>query len=372
MSRFDFQLQKNDGDARAGKLEFSSGLTIETPIFMPVGTVGSVKSLSQADLIEMGYQLILANTYHIYLRPGTEVLQNFDGLKNFMNWPNVLLTDSGGFQAFSLSEFSKYKPDGVEFRSHIDGSKHFFSPEKVLDIQATIGADIVMPIDDCAAYPASVERLEEGLTRTHKWLEMSKKIWLDKGYSENQSLFGIIQGGVNPELRKRSAEFIAGLDLPGTSIGGLSVGEKGDEFLKALAINCQIVDKKKPRYLMGVGSIPEILNSVKLGIDMFDCVLPTRNARNGQVFTSTGKVNLRNEKYKNSKLPIDESCDCKVCYNHNLGYIRHLHKVQEITALSLSSYHNLYFMKTFMSKIRTSILEENFASFYEEWMPKFV
>ena len=396
MARFSFDLQARDGNARAGVLEFhnagmaateihSAGmasygnpqrenpsapqeLIVETPVFMPVGTRGTVKALSQQDLEELGYNLILGNTYHLYLRPGTKVLNDFGGLKNFMSWPRALLTDSGGYQAFSLSKLTKYRDDGVLFRSHIDGSAHLFSPSSVLDIQAAIGSDIVMPIDDCAPYPADSARLRESLKRTHDWLRASKEYWQKSGYDKTQSLFGIVQGGADASLRIESAEYCAALDLPGYSIGGISVGEKNEEFRGALNAALSALPQEKPRYLMGVGSIPEILDAVAAGVDMFDCVLPTRNARNGQVFTSTGKVNLRNEKHASDTRPIDEACECKICRRYSVGYIRHLHKTQELLAYSLSTYHNLYFMKKFMADMRIAIQAGNFEDYYSEWM----
>ncbi|MDH5719117.1 MAG: tRNA guanosine(34) transglycosylase Tgt [Spirochaetia bacterium] len=366
-----FNLEKKDNSARAGLLKFKSGLTVETPVFMPVGTQATVKSVTQEDLEEIGYKLILTNTYHLYLRPGLEIVESFKGIKNFMSWKHAMLTDSGGYQAFSLSDLIKYRQNGVEFKSHLDGSSHLFSPEKVLDIQNIIQSDIVMPIDDCAPYPADQKRLKESLDRTHRWIAESKKIWLEKNYNENQALFGIVQGGVDINFRKESSKFIAELDLPGSALGGLSVGEKNKDFLEAIAVCNEYLPAEKPRYLMGVGSIPEILNSVALGIDMMDCVLPTRNARNGQVFTSKGKLNLRNEKNKLLETPIDENCSCRVCKRYSLGYIRHLHKTKEILAYNLSTYHNLYFMKQFMENLRVSIISGKFEDYRKKWLEIF-
>jgi len=371
MSVLKFEIEKTEDQSRAGLLTFENRDQVQTPVFMPVGTQATVKALSQEDLEEIGYNLILANTYHLYLRPGTTLLKKFGGVKNFMSWPRRMLTDSGGFQAFSLSGLTKYTEDGVNFKSHHDGSSHFFTPENVLDYQADIGSDIVMPLDDCAPYPAPPERINESLKRTHEWLQRSKKHWLAKGYNEKQSLFGIVQGGADIQKRVESAKAITELDLPGNAIGGLSVGEKNNEFLEAMNASCLHLPKEKPRYLMGVGSVPEILHAVSMGVDMFDCVLPTRNARNGQVFTSSGKINLRAEYNKLKDSPIDTECECRVCQRYSLGYIRHLHKAKEILAYSLSSYHNLFFMKQFMDNIRKSIVSGNFMEFKNKWLDIF-
>ena len=363
-----FSIEKTENSARAGLLKFNSGITVETPVFMPVGTQATVKAVTQEDLDEIGYKLILANTYHLYLRPGTDILKSFNGIKKFMSWDKALLTDSGGYQAFSLSDLIRYKDDGVEFKSHLDGSLHLFTPEKVLDIQNTIQSDIVMPIDDCAPYPADQKRLKESIERTHRWLSESKRIWQKKGYDHSQALFSIVQGGVDLSLRKDSSKYAADLELPGNALGGLSVGEKNQEFLDSIAVCNEHLPKEKPRYLMGVGSVPEILNSVSLGIDMMDCVLPTRNARNGQVFTSKGKLNLRNEKNRFIEDPIDVHCSCRVCKKYSLGYIRHLHKTKEILAYNLSTFHNLYFMKHFMGNIREAIIAGQFEEFRKKWL----
>ena len=346
-------------------MKFDNGIGIETPVFMPVGTRASVKAVSQENLEEIGYELILTNTYHLYLRPGTVVLKEFGGVKKFMSWPHLVLTDSGGYQAFSLSKLTKYLDDGIQFKSHLDGSPHLFTPQKVLDIQSIISSDIVMPLDDCAPYPADEKRIRESLIRTHKWIKQSLDYWKHMGYDKTQSLFSIVQGGVYPPLRRESAQYMASLDLPGHAIGGLSVGEKNDEFKIALSETMPHLPAEKPRYLMGVGSIPEILFAVSHGVDMFDCVLPTRNARNGQVFTSMGKLNLRAEYNKFQDKPIDQQCHCRVCRRYSLGYIRHLHKTQELLAYELSSYHNLYFMHSFMDKLRQSIKDKSFASFLD-------
>ncbi len=350
--------------ARVGKL-ILNGEEIQTPVFMPVGTRGTIKAIDSQEILELGYNLILANTYHLYLRPGEEVLKHFNGLKNFMSYKKAILTDSGGFQVFSLNGLFKFHEDGVSFSSHIDGSKHKFTPQKVIDIQRVIGSDIMMVLDDCAPYGSDVRRLQVGLERTHKWAKESVEYWLQN--PNHQNLFGIVQGGVNENFRLESLDYIQSLPFSGIAIGGLSVGETREEFLKILEILSPYLDDSRPRYLMGVGTVLDILDSVRLGIDMFDCVLPTRNARNGQVFTSFGKLNLRNEKNKWKNIPIDPNCNCKVCKNYSLGYIRHLHNVKEFLAFSLSTYHNLYFMKNFMTELQISILNGNFEKTYKKW-----
>lgn len=350
--------------ARTGELNLN-GNHIQTPVFMPVGTRGSIKSLSSEDILELGYELILANTYHLYLRPGTSVLDSFGGLKKFMNYKRALLTDSGGYQAFSLQGLTKYNDAGVNFSSHIDGSKHLFTPEKVIDIQRSIGSDIMMVLDDCAPYQSDAKRLKASLFRTHKWARESIEHWTKS--QNNQSLFGIAQGEVQLELRRESLEFIQGLPFSGIALGGLSVGEPRNEFLYILENLAPYLDTNRPRYLMGVGTVPDILDGVKNGIDMFDCVLPTRNARNAQVFTSKGKVNIKNEKHKFSDQPIDSDCKCKICQNYSIGYIRHLHNVKELLAYTLSTYHNLHFMKNFLTELRKSIDQFYFIEYYDYW-----
>jgi len=353
-----------NGFARTGILKFGFQF-VETPVFMPVGTQASIKALSTEDIHELGYNLILANTYHLYLRPGTEVLERFGGVKQFMGYKGILLTDSGGYQVFSLASLFRLEKEGVRFQSHIDGSSHTFTPSKVLEIQKSIGSDIWMVLDDCAPPDATLPRIRESLERTHRWARESFEIW---ERMETQSvLFGISQGGTDLEARAFSLREIQSIPFPGIAIGGLSVGEPREVFYKVLHYLAPFQDPSRPRYLMGVGTIPDILEGVKCGMDMFDCVLPTRNARNAQVFTRTGKKNLRNEKYKLDDSPIDPKCQCKVCKKYSLGYLRHLHKAKEILALQLSTYHNLYFMQDFMEMLRNSIKEGSFHDFYSEW-----
>ncbi|TGM99870.1 tRNA guanosine(34) transglycosylase Tgt [Leptospira dzoumogneensis] len=350
--------------ARTGTLSLN-GIEIPTPVFMPVGTRGAVKSLDSDDIDELGYELILGNTYHLYLRPGTEVLEKFGGLKNFVSYKKALLTDSGGFQVFSLNSLVKFKQEGVEFRSHIDGSPHFFTPQKVIDIQRAIGSDIMMVLDDCPPGDGTVSRIKDALDRTHRWAEEAVNYWMkDK---RNQFLFGIFQGGTNLDLRLESLDKIRSLPFSGIAIGGLSVGEPRPDFIRTMEGISSYTDRTRPLYLMGVGTVPDILEGVRNGVDMFDCVLPTRNARNGQVFTSQGKVNLRNEKWKLLDEPMDPECECKVCKRYSIGYIRHLHHVKELSAFSLSTYHNLHFMKKFMKELRHSIEVGNFSEFFVKW-----
>lgn len=371
MAKFRFFLQRGSHGPRAGVMDFHN-YQVETPVFMPVGTAGAVKAMLSEQLEEIGYRILLANTYHLYLRPGSEVMKHLGGLHKFMNWPYAILTDSGGFQAFSLSKLRQYHPEGILFRSHLDGSTHFFTPQLVLEVQKNLKSDIVMPLDDCAEYPATEERLKKALDRTHHWLAQSVQFFFENQMQEEQTLFAIVQGGVNLEFRLKSLDFVKKFDLQGYAIGGLSVGEKNEEFLETLRFTCRHLPIEKPRYLMGVGSLPEILEAVAAGVDMFDCVLPTRNARNGQVFTFAGKVNLRNEKYKNIDRPIDENCGCFVCQRYSLAYLRHLHKSKEITAYILATYHNLYFMFQFMKKIRQAILSDNFSEFKETFLKNYL
>lgn len=361
-----FQTKKySEGSfARTGELELN-GISIQTPVFMPVGTRAAIKALSLEDIEEIGYKLILANTYHLYLKPGVEVIENFHGLKKFMSYNKALLTDSGGFQVFSLSGLFKFMPSGVQFQSHIDGSKHEFTPDKVLDIQKAIGSDIAMVLDDCPPYGANKERLNASLERTHNWALQS--IEYGKKNLPEQNIFGIVQGGTDIELRKNSLKYIQNLPFDGIALGGLSVGEPRDLFANVLEELAPLLDTDRPRYLMGVGTILDILEGVKNGIDMFDCVLPTRNARNGQVFTSKGKLNLKNEKYKYSENPIDLKCRCRTCTNYSLGYIRHLHNVGELLGYILSTYHNLHFYFKFMHDMSQSIENSCFDDFYNDW-----
>ncbi|NMA02413.1 MAG: tRNA guanosine(34) transglycosylase Tgt [Clostridia bacterium] len=361
---FKFELIKEckDTKARVGKLHTPHGI-IETPIFMPVGTQATVKSLSPEELEDLGAQIILSNTYHLYLRPGHDLVQEAGGLHKFMNWDKPILTDSGGFQVFSLGDFRTIKEEGVEFRSHLDGSKHLFTPEKVIEIENALGADIIMAFDECAPYPCSFEYAKDSLERTTRWAERCKKAH----QREDQALFGIIQGGMYRELREQSAREIISLDFPGYGIGGLSVGEPKELMYEMLDYTVPLIPKDKPRYLMGVGAPDNVVEGIMRGVDMFDCVLPTRIARNGTVMSKRGKIVIRNAKYARDFRPLDSECSCYTCRNYSRAYIRHLLKADEILGLRLTSIHNLHFLLTLVKEIREAILEDRFLEFKEEF-----
>ena len=348
-----FELIKKDGGTRArrGRLTTPHGV-VETPVFMPVGTAGTVKAVKPDDVKELGAQIILANTYHLYLRPGHETVQKAGGLHRYMNWDGPILTDSGGFQVFSLASLGKVTEEGMEFASHIDGSRHLLSPEKSIGIQNALGSDIIMAFDECAPYPAERSYIEGSLARTTRWLERCKTAHID---TERQSLFGIMQGGMYKDLRRQSAEQIAGLDLPGYAIGGLSVGEPKELMYEILDDCTELLPANKPRYLMGVGSPDALLEGAALGVDMFDCVLPTREARHGRAMTMDGSVNLRNAKYTEDFTPLDEHCSCYCCKNFTKSYLRHLVMAKEILGATLISIHNLAFLTELMAGARAAI-----------------
>jgi len=362
-----------DDKARRGEVTTPHG-TFQTPAFMPVGTSGAVKALTSGDLEECGAEIILGNTYHLYLRPGTEIIKSQGGLAKFNGWNKPTLTDSGGYQVFSLHDISKIKDEGVEFRSHHDGSKHMFTPEKVMEIEHDIGADIIMAFDQCVPYPADRSLAELGVKRTFDWLKRCvlhfNKI-SDKSKENRQCLLGIVQGSTYKDLRKLSAEQITSFDLPGYAIGGLSVGETKDEMEDMLSHTIQFLPEDKPRYLMGVGYPEDILMAVSYGIDMFDCVLPTRNARTGNVFTSEGQMTYRNAQYANDNRPLDPNCNCKVCQRYSRAYIRHLYNQSEITGMVLATYHSTYFYQNLMKQIRSAIEEKRFDSFRKEFLSKY-
>ena len=361
-----FELQYTDSktNARAGLITTDHG-QIETPIFMPVGTLGTVKGVHLTELKEdIKAQIILGNTYHLYLRPGLDVIEKAGGLHKFNGFDRPMLTDSGGFQVFSLSGIRKLREEGAEFRSHIDGSKHIFTPEKVMDIERTIGADIMMAFDECAPYPADREYVKNSLERTTRWLKRCKEAHKN---TEKQALFGIIQGGMYKDLREQSAKEILELDLPGYAVGGLSVGEPKELMYEVLDYTVPLMPEDKPRYLMGVGSPDDLLEGVIRGIDMFDCVLPTRIARNGTAMTSVGKVVVRNAKYARDFGPLDPNCDCYCCKNYTRAYIRHLVKANEILASRLITTHNLHFLLNLMKQVREAIMEDRLLDFKEEF-----
>ena len=348
-----FELLKKDDKTRArrGRL-FTPHGTVETPVFMPVGTAGTVKALKPDDVADLGASIILANTYHLYLRPGHEVIRKAGGLHFFMHWAGPILTDSGGFQVFSLSSLGKITEEGMEFSSHIDGSKHLLSPEKSIEIQNALGSDIMMAFDECVSYPAEHSYVESSVYRTTRWLERCKAAHREP---EKQSLFGIMQGGMYGDLRRISAEQITELDLPGYAIGGLSVGEPKELMYEILDGCINLLPEDKPRYLMGVGTPDALLEGVALGIDMFDCVLPTREARHGKAMTRDGSVNLRNSKYTEDFSPIDEECGCYCCKNFSKAYLRHLVMAKEILGATLLSIHNLTFLTGLMAGARDAI-----------------
>ncbi len=354
--------------ARTGFFETDHG-KVETPIFMPVGTQGTVKAVNQSYLeSDIKAQIVLSNTYHLYLRPGTSILEEAGGLHNFINWHKPILTDSGGYQVFSLSELRKLKDDGVEFRSHLDGSKHFFTPEKVIGIQRSVGSDIMMSLDECTPFPCEYEYALKSTQLTSRWAELNKEAF-DKSkplYGNKQFLFGIVQGSVYKDLREKSATDLMNLDFDGYSIGGLAVGEPAEVMYDIVDFTTSILPADRPRYLMGVGRPENILEAIQRGVDMFDCVMPTRNARNAYLFTSTGILSMRNAKYKNDFGTIDESCDCYTCRNYTRAYLRHLFVAKEILALELASIHNLHFYLNLVEEARGHIKNGDFS----EWKLK--
>ncbi|MBT9139869.1 MAG: Queuine tRNA-ribosyltransferase [Dehalococcoidia bacterium] len=352
--------------ARAGMLHTPHG-SLPTPVFMPVGTQATVKAMSPEEIKEIGARIILSNTYHLYLRPGHELVRDAGGLHRFMNWDRAILTDSGGFQVFSLGALRKIREEGVTFRSHLDGSEHFLDPEKVMEIQEALGADIIMAFDECAPYPADRAYIKDSLGRTTRWAERCQKAQTRK----EQALFAIIQGGMYPDLRQESAKQLVSLDFPGYAVGGLSVGEPAELMYEMLTATVPLLPANKPRYLMGVGTADYLIGGVSRGIDMFDCVLPTRIARNGTVMTRRGYLTVRNAPSASDFRPLEEGCQCYACRNYSRAYIRHLIKANEIFGFRLTTCHNLYFLVHFMASIRESIMEGTFPDFYQEFIARF-
>ncbi len=366
MAQLTFEISGKDlsSSARAGMIRTDHG-EIATPIFMPVGTAGSVKAVTGDQLIEeVRAKIILGNTYHLYLRPGTNVLEQAGGLHRFMNWNRPILTDSGGYQVFSLAGTRKISEEGVMFKSHIDGSPHMFSPEKVIDIQRSIGGDIIMAFDECPAFGTGYEYAQKSMYLTHRWLDRCFRRFRETpdpyGYSQN--LFPIVQGGIFQDLRKESCDYIASGNAAGNAIGGLSVGEPDDELYAMTALCSEILPSEKPRYLMGVGTPWNLLECISLGIDMFDCVMPTRNGRNGMLFTSKGVINIDNKKWENDFSPIDDGIECSFSKMYSRAYLRHLMKSREINALTIASVHNLSFYLHLVSQAREHILAGDFSS----------
>jgi len=369
--RFNVSCKDSSCKARNGVLHLPHG-EVMTPVFMPVGTNGTVKALTSDDLKEIGFSLILSNTYHLYLRPGEEIIKEAGGLHKFINWDRNILTDSGGFQIFSLSALRKIKQEGAWFRSHIDGSKHFLSPEKAVQIQVTLGSDIQMQLDYCSHWGASRKEAEKALDITTGWLNRSLVTWKeaqDRGYEG--SLFSIVQGNFFSDLRKKSAQVCVDSDTQGIAIGGLSVGEPKELFYDTLVETTVFLPEDKPRYVMGIGTPDYILNAIENGIDMFDCVLLTREARNGRVYTKNGPISIKRSENVRDFTPIDKECGCKVCKNYSRSYLRHLFKTKEILFSMLTSYHNLHFINELVKNCRNAIAGNRFLKYKEEFLSRY-
>ncbi len=354
----------NQSKARLGAITTDHGV-IQTPVFMPVGTLGSVKSLSKEDLDHCNAQIILGNTYHLYLRPGCEVIEHMKGLHEFIRWNKPMLTDSGGFQFFSLAKLAKFRDEGVSFQSHIDGSRHFFSPEKAVEIQMILGSDIMMSLDWCIGYPSSEKQVMEALNKTTLWARRGFDFWQEKGSVNN--LFGIIQGGMYKHLRTLSAQQLTDIDFPGFAIGGLSVGEPKELMYEMADHTLPLLPRDKPRYIMGVGTPENLVELVGMGCDMFDCVMPSRNARNGQLFTCQGTMNISNAKFRFDETPIEKDCNCYTCKNYSRSYLRHLYKSRELLSYRLNTIHNIYYYTQLMGKMRKAIDQNRFLEFKKEF-----
>ena len=370
-SIFEIHHKSSDGKARNGVLHLPHG-DVQTPVFMPVGTNATVKAMPKDFLEEIDFEIILANTYHLFLRPGADLIQEAGGLHGFSKWNRNFLTDSGGFQVFSLSKLRKITDEGVRFQSNIDGSYHMFTPENVVQTQTKFNSDIQMQLDVCTGYDEPRKNAEKALRITSDWLVRAKKEWelaQDNGYKG--ILFPIVQGHFSEDLRKQSAEFVSSLDMPGIAIGGLSVGEPHDEFVHFMNYTCQFLPEEKPKYVMGIGTPEYILDAVAAGVDMFDCVLPTRNARNGSYFTKHGMLSIKQERFTHDFGPVDPQCNCKVCSTYSRSYLRHLFKEQEILSCILASYHNLYFLQNMMYEIRAAINEDRFEQYKKDFLERF-
>ncbi|MDC1068716.1 tRNA guanosine(34) transglycosylase Tgt [Candidatus Kapabacteria bacterium] len=369
-----FTLIKTDENskARAGVLKTDHS-EIETPVFMPVGTLGTVKGIEQRELKNIDTRILLGNTYHLYLRPGNDVIKHFGGLHKFMNWDSSILTDSGGYQVFSLQDIRKIDKNGVEFKSHIDGSKHYFSPESVIETQRILGSDIMMVLDECVPYPSDKKYVADSIELSLDWAKKCKEYWLKKGpmWDHNQMLFGIGQGGMYHDLRKEYIERMVDIGFDGYAIGGLSVGEPNEIMYEFADLSTEILPENQPRYLMGVGTPVDILENIERGIDMFDCVMPTRNARNGQLFTTRGKINIKNKKYQLSNEVIDENIDSYASNNFSLGYLRHLFIAGESLALIIASQHNIAFYLWLAKTAREKILAGEFTSWKKEFLENY-
>ncbi|MEA3490174.1 MAG: tRNA guanosine(34) transglycosylase Tgt [Candidatus Omnitrophota bacterium] len=368
MLKFRIEHKDSDSRARCGKMVTRHG-KVATPVFMPVATQATVKTVSNSELIDCGIEMLISNAYHLYMRPGKEVIEKAGGLHSFMGWERVITTDSGGFQVFSLAELRKIREEGVEFQSHIDGSRHFFTPESVVDFQLALGSDIIMPLDECVHYPAARDYMEDSVDLTLKWAKRSKDRFM-KG--ENRSaLFGIVQGSTYHDLRKKCAEELVAMDMDGYALGGIGVGEPVELINEMTDYTCSALPEDKVRYLMGVGTPPDMLEAISCGVDMFDCVVPTRNGRNGQAFTFTGEKQLRNAPFKEDFSPIEPDCGCFTCRNYTRGYIRHLFNTDEILGLRLVSLHNIYFYAKLIQITRRAIREGRFSAFKKEFINKY-
>ena len=362
-----FEQQAKVGNARANRLMTAHG-PVETPVFMPVGTKGTVKAMLPEELKDIGSQIILGNTYHLHIRPGEKLVKEMGGLHKFMNWDGPILTDSGGFQVFSLSQLNKVTEEGVEFRSHVDGAKLFLSPETSMQIQMDLGSDIIMAFDECLPHPSPKDKIEKSMEMTQRWLQRSK----DAMTRKESLLFGIVQGGLDIDLRMKSLEQITSIDLPGYALGGYSVGEPIHLMHEQVKVIGPRMPEDKPRYLMGVGTPLDLILAIDAGIDMFDCVMPTRVARNGTLFTWQGKISIKRQEYRNDPGPLDPECDCYTCQNYSRAYLRHLFSVGEILSSRLNTIHNLHFYASLMKKARASILDGTWESFRDFCLTRFV
>jgi len=366
---FNFKVKSTtSGGARSGVIETLHG-TIETPVFMPVGTLGSVKSITPEELTCAGTQIILGNTYHLYLRPGCDIIELFSGLHKFMHWNGPILTDSGGFQIFSLAKLNKISEQGIIFQSHIDGSKHDLTPEKAVEIQISLDSDILMCLDHCIKYPATKKEAAEAMELTSRWAQRCKTMWMKKTEMKN-ALFGIVQGGMYTDLRAESVESIVEIDFPGYALGGLSVGEPKEQMFEIADFTLPLLPDSKPKYIMGVGTPEDLVELVGMGADMFDCVMPTRNARNGQLFTDFGKINIVNARFKDDTNPVEPECSCYTCKNYSRAYLRHLFLSKELLSYRLNTIHNIHYYLSLMKTMRTAIEKNEFNTFKRKFYEK--
>ena len=369
---FRFELVAADAatGARAGILHTPHG-AVETPIFMPVGTQATVKTLDQHDLVEARAQIILGNAYHLYLRPGHQLIDRMGGLHDFMHWPHPILTDSGGFQVFSLGDLNKISEDGVRFQSHLDGSYHLFTPESVMEIEHALGADIIMAFDECTPYPCERDYAQKSMQMTLRWAERClnrhRELSAERTHRPPQALFGIVQGSVYPDLRQTCAEELIQMDLPGYAIGGLAVGESREEMFEIVRQTTPLLPMQKPRYLMGVGLPHDLVEAVGAGVDLFDCVVPTRNARNGTAFTRSGRLRLKNARHAEDPQPLETGCACKTCSHYSRAYLRHLFQTNEILGLHLATFHNVFFFQQLMREMRAAIIGGHFTTWQAEF-----